>query len=49
MRLRYLVADISLGVGVVALGASGYLFISAAREPTGSALRGGSVAWRGTF
>jgi hypothetical protein len=49
MRLRYLVADISLGVGVVALGASGYLFISASREPTRSALGGGSVAWRGTF
>ena len=49
MRLRYLIADISLGVGVVSLGASGYLFISASREPTGSALGGGSVAWRGTF
>jgi hypothetical protein len=49
MRLRYLVADISLGVGVVALGASGYLFISASREPSGSALGGGSVAWRGSF
>jgi hypothetical protein len=49
MRLRYLIADISLGVGVVALGASGYLFFSASREPSTSAYNGGSVAWRGTF
>jgi hypothetical protein len=49
MRLRYLLADISLGVGVAALGASGYLYFSAAREPNGTALRGGSVVWRGTF
>jgi hypothetical protein len=49
MRLRYLIADISLGVGVVALGAGGYLYFSATREPAGSALRGGSAGWRGTF
>jgi hypothetical protein len=49
MRLRYLVADISLGVGVVALGAGGYLYFSATREPAGSALRGGYAEWRGTF
>jgi hypothetical protein len=49
MRLRYLIADISLGVGVVALGAGGYLYFSAAREPGGSAWRGGSVGLRGAF
>ena len=49
MRLRYLLADVSLGVGVAALGVGGYLYFSAAREPNGTALRGGSVAWRGTF
>jgi hypothetical protein len=49
MRLRYLLADVSLGVGVAALGASGYLYFSAAREPNSAAFRGGSVAWRGTF
>jgi hypothetical protein len=49
MRLRYLLADVSLGVGVAALGASGYLYFSAAREPSSAAFRGGSVAWRGTF
>lgn len=49
MRLRYLLADVSLGVGVVALGVGGYLYFSAAREPSGTALQGGSVAWRGTF
>ncbi len=49
MRLRYLLADISLGVGVVSLGAGGYLYFSASREPSGSAWRGGSVGLRGTF
>jgi len=49
MRLRYLLADISLGVGVVALGAGGYLFFSANREPASAAWTGGNVAWRGTF
>lgn len=49
MRLRYLLADISLGVGVVALGAGGYLYFSASREPASAALTGGNVAWRGTF
>jgi hypothetical protein len=49
MRLRYLLADISLGVGVVSLGAGGYLYFSASRAPSGSAWRGGNVAWRGTF
>jgi hypothetical protein len=49
MRLRYLIADISLGVGVVALGAGGYLYFSASKEPTSSAWRGGSVGVRGTF
>jgi hypothetical protein len=49
MRLRYLLADISLGVGVVSLGVGGYLFFSASREPATSAYNGGSVAWRGTF
>jgi hypothetical protein len=49
MRLRYLIADISLGVSVVSLGVGGYLFFSAAREPTTNALNGGSVAVRGTF
>jgi hypothetical protein len=49
MRLRYLLADVSLGVGVAALGVGGYLYFSAAREPNGTAWRGGSVGWRGTF
>lgn len=49
MRLRYLLADVSLGVGVAALGVGGYLYFSAAREPNSTAFRGGSVAWRGTF
>jgi hypothetical protein len=51
MRLRYLIADISLGVGVVSLGAGGYLFLSASasHEPTGTALGGGSVSYRGSF
>jgi hypothetical protein len=49
MRLRYLLADISLGVGVVALGAGGYLYFSANRQPAGTAWTGGNVAWRGTF
>ncbi len=49
MRRRYLLADISLGVGVVALGAGGYFYFSASREPNGSAWRGGSVGLRGTF
>jgi hypothetical protein len=49
MRLRYLLADISLGVGVVSLGASGYLFFTATREPTNSAWRGGTVSLRGAF
>jgi hypothetical protein len=49
MRLRYLLADISLGVSVVSLGAGGYLYFSANREPGGSAWRGVGVAWRGTF
>jgi hypothetical protein len=49
MRLRYLLADISLGVGVVALGAGGYFYFSASREPNSSAWRGGSVGVRGTF
>jgi hypothetical protein len=49
MRVRYLAADISLGVGLVALGASGYLFVRAAREPSGSAWRGGTVTWGGAF
>jgi c-di-GMP-binding flagellar brake protein YcgR len=49
MRLRYLLADISLGVGVVALGAGGYLYFSASKEPTGTAWRGGSVGVRGSF
>jgi hypothetical protein len=42
-------ADISLGVSVVSLGAGGYLYFSANREPGGSAWRGGNVAWRGAF
>lgn len=49
MRLRYLVADISLGVGLVSLGASGYLLVRASREPGGSALRGAQVGWGGSF
>jgi hypothetical protein len=49
MRLRYLVADISLGVGLVSLGASGYLLVRASRQPGGSALRGGEVGWGGSF
>lgn len=49
MRFRYLLADISLGVGVAALGAGGYLFFTANREPAGTAWTGGNVAWRGTF
>jgi hypothetical protein len=49
MRLRYLIADISLGVSVVSLGVGGYLFFSASREPATTAWRGGSVGWRGTF
>jgi hypothetical protein len=49
MRLRYLLADISLGVGVAALGVGGYLYFSAERAPSSSAWTGGSVAWRGTF
>lgn len=49
MRLRYLLADISLGVGVVALGAGGYLYFSAAKEPASAAWRGGSVGVRGAF
>lgn len=49
MRVRYLVADISLGVGLVSLGASGYLLVRASREPGGSALRGGQVGWGGSF
>lgn len=49
MRLRYLIADVSLGVGVVALGVGGYLYFSAEREPRSGALRGGSFGMRGTF
>ncbi len=49
MRLRYLLADISLGVGVVALGAGGYLYFSASREPSSAAWRGGSVGLKGSF
>jgi len=49
MRLRYLIADISLGVGVVALGASGYFFFSASKDPATSAYNGGSVGVRGNF
>ncbi len=49
MRLRYLLADVSLGVGVVALGAGGYLYFSATPEPSGSAWRDGSVGVRGSF
>jgi hypothetical protein len=49
MRLRYLLADISLGVGVVALGTSGVLYFSASREPASSALGGGSIGLRGAF
>lgn len=49
MRLRYLLADISLGVGIVSLGAGGYLYFSAAKEPTTAAWHGGSVGLRGTF
>ena len=49
MRLRYLVADISLGVGLVSLGASGYLLVRGSREPAGSAWRGAEVGWGGTF
>lgn len=49
MRLRYLIADISLGVSVVALGASGYFFFSASKEPATSAWNGGTVGVRGTF
>jgi hypothetical protein len=51
MRLRYLIADISLGVGVVSLGAGGYLFLSASgsHEPSGTALSGGSISYRGRF
>lgn len=49
MRLRYLLADISLGVGVVALGAGGYLFFSADGAPSRTAWRGGTLGLRGTF
>jgi len=49
MRLRYLIADISLGVGVVALGAGGYLYFSADKAPSSTAWRGGTVGLRGTF
>lgn len=49
MRRRYLLADISLGVGVLSLGAGGYLYFSATPAPSGSAWRGGSVGWRGAF
>lgn len=49
MRLRYLIADVSLGVGVVALGVGGYLYFSAEREPRSGALRGGSFGMRGDF
>jgi hypothetical protein len=49
MRLRYLLADISLGVSVVALGAGGYLYFSADKAPSSAAWRGGTVGLRGTF
>ena len=49
MRLHYLIADISLGVSLVSLGASGYLFVRASREPAASAYNGASVAWGGRF
>jgi hypothetical protein len=49
MRLHYLVADISLGVSLVALGASGYLFVSGSREPSASAYNGATVVWGGSF
>jgi hypothetical protein len=49
MRLRYLLADISLGVSVVALGAGGYLYFSAKREPARSELSAASVGLRGAF
>lgn len=49
MRLRYLLADISLGVSVVALGAGGYLYFSAKREPANGELNAASVGLRGAF
>jgi hypothetical protein len=49
MRMRYLIADISLGVSLVSLGASGYLFVRASREPSGNALNGGTVMLGGSF
>ena len=49
MRMHYLVADISLGVSLVSLGASGYLFVRASREPSGTALNGGTVMLGGSF
>lgn len=53
MRLRYLIADISLGVGVAAVGVSGFLFVRASRTPARSTneaeLRSVTVGMRGTF
>jgi hypothetical protein len=49
MRLRYLLADVSLGVSVVALGAGGYLYFSAKREPASGELSAASVGVRGAF
>jgi hypothetical protein len=51
---QFLIADISLGVGVAALGAATYLWLSS-REPEPSAMRveasprGAYVAWRARF
>ncbi len=49
MRLRYLIADVSLAVGLVSLGAGGYLYFSASRAPGSGALNGGSLTARGSF
>jgi hypothetical protein len=53
MRLRYLIADISLGVGVAAIGVSSFLFVRASRSPAHSPseaeLRSVTVGMRGSF
>lgn len=49
MNLRYLLADISLGVAAVSLGTGGYLYFSAASKPSSTALGGANLTWRGTF